>query len=359
MFTCIDLFSGAGGLSSGLIKEGIVSKVAIEIEKDFAETFKLNHKNCNVINDDINNIDFYKLARKQTSGTFDLVCGGPPCQGFSTVGKKNEKDSRNSLFWQFLRAVKEINPKMVLFENVSGFKKLYKSIAYNTFKLELNKLGYQVKSKILNAADYGTPQHRKRTFIVGFKEGIDFYFPFPTHSQDGDMSTKKYNTLNDAISDLPYLDSNQSKKNYLKSKSLYQKELRGSEKILTEHNSTKYGERMKLILSMIPKNGSVKDLPLQLRPKNYFKNTYARLNKNLPSPTITRNFGTPSSSRCIHPNQNRALSTREGARLQGFHDGYKFFGSKVSKNLQIGNAVPVYLASAIGKEIYKSFFNSK
>ena len=355
MFTCIDLFSGAGGLSCGLTKEGIKSKVAVEIEKDFAETFKLNHKNCHVINNDIANVDFYEIAKKQTSGTFDLVCGGPPCQGFSTVGKKNEKDIRNSLFWQFLRAVEEINPKIVLFENVSGFKKLYKSIAFDTLKLELNKLGYQVKSKILNAVDFGTPQHRKRTIIVGFKKGILFDFPTPTHNLEGNMSKKKYNTITDAISDLPILKANQSKKKYLKSKTTYQKELRGSEKILTEHNSTNYGKRMKLILSMIPKNGSVNDLPPQLRPRNCFKNTYARLNNNYPSPTITRNFGTPSSSRCIHPSQNRALSTREGARLQGFQDSYKFFGSKTSKNLQIGNAVPVYLASAIGKEIYKSF----
>ena len=91
MFTCIDLFSGAGGLSCGLTKEGIETKVAVEIEKDFAKTFKLNHKYCHVINDDIANVDFHKLARKQNSGTLDLVCGGPPCQGFSTVGKKNER----------------------------------------------------------------------------------------------------------------------------------------------------------------------------------------------------------------------------------------------------------------------------
>ena len=101
----------------------------------------------------------------------------------------------NFLFWQFLRAVEEINPKIVLFENVSGFKKLYKSIAFNILKQELNKFGYQVKTKILNAADYGAPQHRKRTIVVGFKKGIDFHFPVPTHTQEGDMCTKKYNTL--------------------------------------------------------------------------------------------------------------------------------------------------------------------
>ena len=351
MFTCIDLFSGAGGLSYGLGQVGIESKVAVEIEKDFSKTFKLNHKECHVIDDDIASINFYKLAKEQRTGTFDLVCGGPPCQGFSTVGNKNEKDRRNSLFWHFLRAVNEINPKIVLFENVSGFKKLYKGIAFHTLISELHKLGYQTKSEILDAADYGSPQHRKRTIIIGFKEGILFNFPLPTHSKKGDLFTNKYNVLSDAISDLPNLVSNEAKQSYLKSKTVYQKEIRGDQLVLTEHNCSNYGERMKLVISMIPKNGSVKDLPPELRPKSCFGNTYARLNNNLPSPTITRNFGTPSSSRCVHPSQNRALSTREGVRLQGFLDSYVFYGSKTSKNLQIGNAVPIHLAKAIGKAI--------
>ena len=111
---------------------------------------------------------------------------------------------------------------------------------------------------------------------------------------------------------------------------------------------------MKKIMRLVPKNGSVKDLPEELRPRKCFGNTYARLDASKPSPTITRNFGTPSSSRCIHPTQNRALSTREGARLQGFPDTYNFFGSKTSKNLQIGNAVPIALAKALGTEIFNT-----
>jgi DNA (cytosine-5)-methyltransferase 1 len=112
---------------------------------------------------------------------------------------------------------------------------------------------------------------------------------------------------------------------------------------------------MREILSIIPEGGSVTDLPVRLRPKSYFANTYARLIPNAPSPTITRNFGTPSSSRCVHPFQNRALSTREGARLQGFPDEYIFTGSKTSKNLQIGNAVPPIFGKIIAIEILKSY----
>ncbi len=354
MFNSIDLFSGAGGLSCGLSQEGVRTLVAVEINKDFAETFKRNHKKCVVINEDIGKINFFKLMKNIHPERIDLVCGGPPCQGFSTVGKKDEKDKRNSLFWQFLRAVEEIKPRMVLFENVSGFKKLYKGIAFNTLVSELNDIGYKVKSEILDSANFGSPQHRKRTIVVGYKEEITFNFPLPTHSKNGSLFTEKYNILSDAISDLPPLDSNDESKKYLKPKTSLQKELRGKEKNLTEHNSTNYGDKMKLIMSLVPKNGSIKDVPEHLRPKNCFGNTYARLDNDSPSPTITRNFGTPSSSRCIHPLQNRALSTREGARLQGFPDSYIFYGSKTSKNLQIGNAVPIHLAKALGKEIFKS-----
>lgn len=352
MFKSIDLFSGAGGLSLGLQNSGIKSVVSVEIEKDFAETFKINHPECYVINEDISKINFKKTIKKLKIEDINLVCGGPPCQGFSTVGKKNKEDKRNSLFWQFLRAVEEVKPKVVLFENVSGFKQLYKGIAHNTLIEELSNLGYLVKSEVLDAANYGAPQFRKRTIVVGVSKDLNFQFPEPTHSEDETFFTKKFIVLEDAISDLPKLNSNDSANFYLEPTTDYQIKARGNQTVLTEHNSTNYGDKMKKIMSLIPENGSVNDLPKHLRPKSYFGNTYARLNAFTPSPTITRNFGTPSSSRCVHPSQNRALSTREGARLQGFPDSYKFFGSKTSKNLQIGNAVPVALAESLGKEIY-------
>jgi DNA (cytosine-5)-methyltransferase 1 len=134
----------------------------------------------------------------------------------------------------------------------------------------------------------------------------------------------------------------------------YQQALRGDCEVLTEHNSANYGEKMRQILALIPPGGTVDDLPAVLRPKAYFSNTYARLWADRPTPTITRNFGTPSSSRCVHPTQNRALSTREGARLQGFPDSYQFMGSKISKNLQIGNAVPPIFGFVLAQEIVRA-----
>ena len=358
MISSIDLFCGAGGLTLGLKRNGIDCKIAVEIEKDFAETFKLNNKNALTIKDDIANICFLKILKNKEIKNIDLVCGGPPCQGFSTVGKKDEKDERNSLFWQFLRAVEEVNPKIVLFENVSGFKKLYKGIAYHTLVSELKNKGYEVKSEIMDAANFGAPQHRKRTIVIGYKKNLKFEFPKVTHAKEKTLLTEKFLTLRDAISDLPKLDVDDSKESYLDIESEYQMNSRNGQNFLTEHNSSNYGKKMQKIMSLIPKNGSVKDLPKELQPKSFFGNTYARLSYDKPAPTITRNFGTPSSSRCIHPEQNRALSTREGARIQGFPDNYVFVGSKTSKNLQIGNAVPIILGDVIGKEISRSLKKS-
>lgn len=359
MLNAIDLFSGAGGLSHGMQTAGVNVAMAIEIEHDFACSHKLNHPSCHMINADIHNISISsELKALNLSGKIDIVSGGPPCQGFSTVGKKDSSDPRNSLFEEFLRAVDEAKPKYVLFENVSGFKKMYNQIAYNTLLTELSKRGFSCSSSVLNACHYGLPQSRQRTIVVGWlNELVSVELPRPTHDENTDLfhPSLKPLTLIDAISDLPPLAARQSSNNYLcDPMNDYQKMMRGNQQILTEHNCANYGPKMQKILKLIPPGGSVEDLPLELRPKSYFKNTYARLLPDQPSPTITRNFGTPSSSRCVHPFQNRALSTREGARLQGFPDSYKFVGSKISKNLQIGNAVPPIFGFLLAKSIIHS-----
>jgi DNA (cytosine-5)-methyltransferase 1 len=356
----VELFAGAGGLSIGLEKAGFEVVIANEIEHDFAKTFEVNHKNTKVIKKDIHEVDFKYEIRNIGTSEITLLSGGPPCQGFSTVGSKNEKDPRNSLFYEYLRAVVEIQPKYVLFENVSGFKRMYSGEAYKTLIKELGEHEYSTVSGILEASDFGLPQKRQRTIVIGWKKGLKpVNLPKPTHFETANLfcdNTKLI--LIDAISDLPPIEVNDSADRYLtEPQNDYQEFLRGECEMLTEHNSSKYGEKMQEILSLIPYGGSVMDLPERLRPKGYFNNTYARLIPDVPAPTITRNFGTPSSSRCIHPFQNRALSTREGARLQGFPDSYKFFGSKTSKNLQIGNAVPPIFGEMIAKEIIKSIYS--
>jgi DNA (cytosine-5)-methyltransferase 1 len=354
-FNAVELFAGAGGLSTGLEMAGFSVLLANEIEKDFAGTLKDNHPKTQVITGDIHEIDFRKAAHSIQLTKLDLLSGGPPCQGFSTVGSKNKMDPRNSLFYEYLRAVSELKPKYVLFENVSGFFRLYQGIAYKTLLKELTDLGYEYCSGIVDAANYGLPQRRSRTIIIGWQKGLKpVDLPEITHTATESLfCNNPWNSLIDAISDLPPLSPGEEKDYYLSPPANhYQKKLRQELDTLSEHNASQYGERMQEILGLIPPGGTVEDLPLHLRPKGYFKNTYARLLPNQPAPTITRNFGTPSSSRCVHPFQNRALSTREGARLQGFPDNYRFRGSKISKNLQIGNAVPPILGESIGKSIY-------
>lgn len=353
-YTAVELFAGAGGLSIGLENAGINVVLANEIEADFASTLRANHPHTNVINEDIHKIDFRKELRKLGLESVDVLSGGPPCQGFSTIGAKNRQDPRNSLFYEYLRAISETNPKYTIFENVSGFKRMYGGFAYETLVKEMDALGYETKCQILNAADYGAPQIRFRTIVLGWRKGLK-PLEFPTATHGNKKGLKPYVTLMDAISDLPYIESGQSSSIYsMPPQTEYQKKLRGKQDVLLEHNASNYGEKMQEILHILPEGGSIKDLPLRLRPKSAYCNTYARLFPNEPSPTITRNFGTPSSSRCVHPFQPRALSTREGARLQGFPDSYRFIGGKQSKNLQIGNAVPTVLGEVIASVIKKA-----
>ena len=358
-FTAVELFAGAGGLSIGLERAGIHVVIANEIMPDFAATLAANHPNTNVINDDIHKIDFKEELRKLGLESVDVLSGGPPCQGFSTIGAKNRQDPRNSLFYEYLRAVAETNPKYTIFENVSGFKRMYGGFAYETLVRELGELGYETKCQILNAADYGAPQIRYRTIVLGWKRGLPALdFPVPTNGAKAGL--RPYLTLMEAISDLPQIGAGESADRYATPpQNEYQKRMRGNQKKLLEHNAANYGEKMQEILRIIPEGGSVSDLPMRLRPKSAYCNTYARLLPNEPSPTITRNFGTPSSSRCVHPYQPRALSTREGARLQGFPDDYKFIGGKQSKNLQIGNAVPPILGEAIATVVVSALRNGE
>ena len=349
----IELFAGAGGLSLGLKQAGFEIVLANEIENDFAQSYTSNHSKTKMLQDDVHNINFKKQLENIGIKRISLLAGGPPCQGFSTLGSKNQQDNRNSLFHEFLRAVYEINPDMVLFENVAGFQTMYQGNIYRKLLLELNSLGYKTSSNIVDASDFGLPQKRLRTMIIAKrsnKSKLDF--PLATHSNNGNLFGVDKLTLMDALSDLPSIKVGKSEKKYAKEpKNNYQQVLRKNTTTLTEHNCANYGQKMQEILSLIPTGGSINDIPLRLRPKKYFSNTYARLLPDELAPTITRNFGTPSSSRCVHPFENRALSTREGARLQGFPDDYYFYGSKTSKNLQIGNAVPPVLAKQIAKQM--------
>ena len=343
----VDLFAGAGGLSIGIGRAGFRVLIANEIESDFATTYATNHPDARVLNIDIHKVDFdaERRALRIRKKDLDLLCGGPPCQGFSTVGSKRRQDPRNSLFYEFLRAVAAFMPKYVIFENVAGFKRLYDGEPYRCLLQEFEELGYHTRSAILEASEFGLPQIRKRTIVLASRKDCPTA-ELPVGHPANALS------LMDAIGDLPPIGPSEAAHAYAcPPQNEYQKLMRGECQVLTEHNASNYGPKMRRILDLVPPGGSVKDLPPELQPESCFGNTYARLLPDRPTPTITRNFGTPSSSRCIHPEQPRALSTREGARLQGFPDSYRFHGGKTSKNLQIGNAVPPILGEVVARQI--------
>lgn len=356
-FSAIDLFAGAGGLGLGLERAGFQIVAANEFEEVFSESYTLNHSNTQVVQGDILNRNVRRRILRAARGV-DLVAGGPPCQGFSTVGSKNELDPRNELFYAFLEVVQATKPRAVLFENVSGFKRMYESRAYLALRDGLRAMGYHLPDencRILNAANFGVPQHRLRTFVVAFRATTRFQFPVPTHVVAEDMfSGKRALTISDALSDLPVVEMGETSSCYASEpKNEYQRLMRNGlhQDHLSEQEAPSHGERLMKVIGHVPTGGTIADVPRHLRPRSYFANTYSRLWWDRPSTTITRNLGTPSSSRCIHPHANRGLTTREGARLQSFPDTYRFVGTRSEKNLQVGNAVPPLLAEAIGRGI--------
>ena len=313
----------------------------------------------NVICDRIPNIDFKKLIGKKK---IDVLVGGPPCQAYSTSGKRLMEDPRASLYQQYHRALVETQPKLFVYENVKGLLSMADGKLFEEVKRLFGSLGYAVEARVLNAADYGVPQERERVIVVGVRDGIRFKYPEPTHTSsrsEADLfssSLKMHLTLADAIGDLPLIAAGEQSSEYAsKAKNDYQKMMRkDAPKKLMDHESANHGEELMSVIRNVPEGGIKKDIPEKFRPKSGFPNSYGRLWWDRPSTTITRNLGTPSSARCIHPKCDRALTTREGARLQSFPDHFSFSGSRAKKNLQIGNAVPPLLAAALARQVKKA-----
>ena len=358
----IDLFAGVGGLSYGFAQDDDFEIIASnEVLPDMAKAYTLNHPSIKMYCKDIKDFGIKDLKQDFgiKKGEIDLIIGGPPCQAYSTVGKRLADDPRGKLFQEYYRILKELNPKVFLFENVVGLLSMQKGELLKTIIYLFESLDYKVKYSVINTADYGVPQTRKRVIIVGTKFNKDFEYPKPTHSKDESLlNLKPYLTLSDAISDLPFIKSGEESFKYrTKPQNSFQKLMRKNIQKLTEHNAPKNNERLVKLMESLPDGGSPKDLPEELRPKSGFGNTYCRLWWDRPSTTITRNLSTPSSSRCIHPKAPRPLTTREGARIQCFPDDYVFYGPRSSKNLQIGNAVPTFVSIALKDSIKQHFIS--
>ncbi|HTA98149.1 MAG TPA: DNA cytosine methyltransferase [Solirubrobacteraceae bacterium] len=336
----VDLFGGAGGLTRGLGAAGWRHLLSIENWMDAVATHRLNFPNHSVVSDDIRDVTSARLAA-ELDGRPDWIVGGPPCQGFSTVGKRKRDDERNFLMFEFRRIVALLKPDGFLIENVLGLK----DMQWQNQIIEMFKdLDYSAVVRVLRAADYGVPQLRRRVIFAGHRDRGYFLGPRPTHSEHD------WITVWDAIGDLPSLMPGETATGYSREPFTgFQRLAREGSDTIQGHSISRHPDYLVEAISHIPDGGNRRSIPDHLQPSSGFHNTYSRLFSKAPAVAITQNMGKPSGTRCIHPFQHRGLSAREGARLQSFPDRFHFTAGQTSQRLQIANAVPPMLGEAIGR----------
>ncbi|MEE9362992.1 MAG: DNA (cytosine-5-)-methyltransferase [Cellulophaga sp.] len=327
-YKVLELFAGAGGLAIGMEKSGIKCIALNEIDKWACQTLRENRPNWNVLEGDIKSFDFNKYK-----GEVEIVTGGFPCQAFSYAGKKlGLEDARGTLFYEFARAVKEVNPLICIGENVKGLLSHEKGSTLKGMISILDEIGYNVVPvKVLKAINYNVPQKRERIILVGIRKDIDIAYEYPKPHQ------VVYN-LSDALKkgELYSCDAPKSK-------------------------GSSYPEHKKKILDLVPPKGYWRDLPLDIQKSYMGKSFYLgggktgmarRIGWDEPSLTLTCSPAQKQTERC-HPDETRPFTVREYARIQTFPDDWKFVGSISQQYKQIGNAVPCNLGQEIGYSIIK------
>ena len=345
--TCIDLFCGCGGLSKGFELAGYDVLLGVDNNAPALETFLKNHKGSKTLDADLSSKGtFEKIEELVGERSIDVIVGGPPCQGFSLTGRRQFDDDRNKLYLAMIETVKRFKPKAFLIENVPGMATLYKGEVKDEIIKRFTKMGYNVKAQILCAADYGVPQIRKRLVFVGLLNSErDFDFPKPI------LDEEHYVTCEQAISDLPSLekDLGDEVSSYSKAPITdYQKLMRGKNNILHNHVAIAHKDFVKEVISKVPDGGNYKDLPKGVGTSRNFHMAWTRYRSDKPSRTIDTGHRNN-----FHYKWNRCPTVRESARLQSFPDDFVFYGNKTQQNRQVGNAVPVLMAKAVGAQIKK------
>ena len=333
----IDLFCGCGGLSRGFEMAGFETKIAIDMWADAVKTYNYNKGAEVAMCEDVHNWDDAFLDKLVAEGDIVGIVGGTPCQGYSTVGTRDVNDPRNHLYKEYCRIVERINPDFFVIENVKGLTTLSGGAFRDDIINRFSALGYDVKFKILNAADYGVPQNRYRVFFVGMKNK-GFKFPEP---YDYKVTTKE------AIDDLPVLSGMEAISEYCcEPATEYERLMRGDASVLLNHEGTNHSQQTINIISMIKDGGKISDLPREYWEIRKYNKAFERMSSQGQSNTVDtghRNY--------FHYEQNRIPSVRENARLQSFPDDFEILGSKTSQYKQVGNAVPPLLAYAVAKAI--------
>lgn len=377
----IDLFSGAGGLSAGLSKAGFTISAALESVPRFAETHAVNFPDANVIVADASMLS-PKLFSQRTGinpGELDLIAGGPPCQTFSPIGGAKIRhvsqadvaaDPRNYLFKDFLQYVAFFQPRAFLMENVPQLKTKYKGRLFERLLDLVCDLNYQVHIAVLNAADFGVPQIRKRLFVFGIKSGSEFKFPTPTFGASAPPNepdlfdaaanemTSNYRTVMDALGDLPeiYDGCRLGDLPYrTDAQNAYQLGLRSRRGVVGNNVCRVSNERAKAVFKYMRPGQKYMDLAPDVRKilpfrEDIFHDRLKRLDPEAPSWTVLAHIGMDGYM-YIHPTEDRTLSVREAARIQSFDDDFVFTGNMREQYVQVGNAVPPALSQALGQQI--------
>lgn len=328
-YTYIDLFAGAGGMSLGFDNAGFRNLLAVEFNKDFAETYKENFPRHNLIVDDIKNVTEKQIYDIIKNEKVDVIIGGPPCQGFSiagNIGRNFIDDDRNRLFKEFVRFVKIIKPKIFVLENVAAMERHNKGKTIKEIVSSFKEIGYDIKYKVLNAVNYGVPQERRRIFIVGTLGENNFEYP---------QEINNIVTVKEAIDDLPKLKNGETSE-------------------IPNHTAMKHSAQMLEKMSYVSDGGNRNDIPENLRPNSGDSRKYIRYNSQKPSFCVTGDM-----RKIFHYSQNRALTCRELARLQTFPDSFVFLGNAGKVQQQIGNAVPVLLANKIALQVKEVLDNEQ
>lgn len=344
--TVLDLFAGAGGITTGLHSVGGFRTVAaVEMDVEAAATYAQNHPEATVHNRPIE-----EWLAETSVPEVNLIVGGPPCQGFSTLGKQDVEDVRNALWREYARTIVRANPDYFVVENVAAF---LKSPQYLQFLAERDGglLGdYDFQATVLNAADYGAFQARKRAVLIGHRRDLAFPgWPQPTHV--GIHRTVR-DALEDAVRDEPTTTD-------LPARSmLYEgRRLQGAFFTSELHLGRSYTDLSLDRFRAIPPGGNRFDLPEHLLAdcwkahRSGSGDVMGRLRWDRPSVTIRTEFFKPEKGRYLHPTRHRAITHLEAALLQGFPMNYRWVGSKTAIARQIGNAVPIQLAAAIGRTL--------
>lgn len=344
-YRLIDLFSGAGGMTLGFVDPRYCGKfecvLAVDNDAASIKTHSVNFKGRTVLG----NIEEWLLTSPDVPAA-DVVIGGPPCQGFSLLNRNRNGDERRALWEPYLDVVKQSGAKIFVMENVT---ELFRSKELDQIRRRAKKLGFSTEVTILNAANYGSPQLRKRTIVLGWRDDLKIKPPFPpapTHGEPGnEEGLPLWRTVRDVIGNLQAPIGTEIRK------------IRAPYNLHFGRNPT---DKSFARYQAVPPGGNRFDLQRnapEITPECWIRKTsggtdlFGRLWWNRPSVTIRTEFFKPEKGRYLHPEQHRPITHREAARLMGFPDDFVFVGSKIEIARQIGNAVPPDFAFAIGSMV--------